>query len=60
MNLKIGITFLCDYVSRKLVVSKEHIEGKWITEDEIDNYNYIWPAMRRMIKKGFWYYGLLN
>ena len=44
----------------EIVLSKEHTEGRWITEGEIDDYDYIWPVMRRMIKKGFWYNGLLG
>ncbi|MCK4540331.1 NUDIX hydrolase [Candidatus Parcubacteria bacterium] len=45
---------------KKIVLSTEHAQCKWINKSEIDDYNYIWPAMNRMIKKGFWYYGLLR
>ncbi|MFH1661482.1 MAG: NUDIX domain-containing protein [Candidatus Falkowbacteria bacterium] len=42
-----------------IVLSDEHTNGKWISESEIEEYDYIWPAMDRMIKNGFWYYNLL-
>ena len=34
-------------------LSKEHIELKWIEEDEIKNFNFCWKKMPEMIKKGF-------
>ena len=37
-------------------LSDEHVDGKWITEEEIDQHKFIWPEMRRMIKKGFEYH----
>lgn len=40
----------------EIVISPEHAQGKWISEEEIDDYKYIWPAMARMIKKAFLYY----
>ncbi len=43
----------------EFTLSTEHVRGKWISESEIDDYEYIWPAMNRMIKKGFWYHDLL-
>ena len=48
------------YTNKDVVISQEHTQGKWITESEVDDYKYIWPAMNRMIKRGFWYYNLLN
>ncbi len=43
------------YTDEKIKISSEHTRGKWINEEEVDDYEYIWPAMKRMIKKGFWY-----
>ena len=48
------------YTNEELIISSEHTRGKWISESEIDNYEYIWPAMNRMIKKGFWYNKILG
>lgn len=48
------------YTDDDIKISNEHTQGKWICENEIDDYIYIWPAMNRMIKKGFWYHKLLN
>ncbi len=35
------------------VLSDEHSEFKWISEDEIDDYEFLWPLMKKSIKKGF-------
>lgn len=31
----------------------EHTRLGWINEDEIDQHEFVWPAMSRMIKNGF-------
>jgi len=43
----------------EIKISAEHTKGKWIKEEDVDDYDYIWPSMSRMIKKGFWYNKLL-
>ena len=35
------------------ILSDEHSEFKWISEGEIDDYDYLWPSMNGAIKKGF-------
>jgi len=40
-EFKIGITFLCDYVSGELELSPEHEEYKWIQPEEFGNYKSI-------------------
>ncbi|MDP2736244.1 MAG: NUDIX domain-containing protein [bacterium] len=37
----------------EIKLSDEHTSLKWIKEDEIDQYTFVWPAMNRMIKNGF-------
>ncbi|MDO8668309.1 MAG: NUDIX domain-containing protein [bacterium] len=37
----------------KIQLSDEHTSLKWIKEDEIDQYEFVWPSMGRMIKNGF-------
>ena len=37
----------------EIKLSHEHKSLKWIKENEIDKYKFVWPAMRRMIKNGF-------
>lgn len=46
--------------AEEIILSNEHVQGKWISESDIDDYKYIWPAMNRMIKRGFWYIKVLN
>ncbi|MEK7067740.1 MAG: NUDIX domain-containing protein, partial [Patescibacteria group bacterium] len=43
-----------------ITLSFEHASCRWIIEDEVDNFRYIWPPMARMIKNGFKYYKLLQ
>ncbi|MFZ2188600.1 MAG: NUDIX domain-containing protein [Candidatus Moraniibacteriota bacterium] len=33
-EFKIGITFLCDYISGEVILSEEHSEYKWIKPEE--------------------------
>lgn len=40
-------------IEREIKLSHEHIHLKWIKEDEIDQYEFVWPAIDRMIKNGF-------
>ena len=37
----------------EIKLSREHTSLKWIKEDEIDQYKFVWPAINRMIKNGF-------
>jgi 8-oxo-dGTP diphosphatase len=37
----------------EITLSNEHVKLTWITEDEINNYQYCWPKMSEMIKRGF-------
>ncbi|PJA46431.1 hypothetical protein CO174_00250 [Candidatus Uhrbacteria bacterium CG_4_9_14_3_um_filter_50_9] len=34
-------------------LSFEHLQYKWITQEEINDYNYIWPCTAEMLRKGF-------
>ena len=38
-----------------IVISDEHTNHLWITEEEVDKYKFLWPSMGEMIKKGFYY-----
>jgi len=42
--------------SDKIIKSEEHLQFQWISEGEIDNYNFLWPNAKRMLEKGFEYY----
>jgi len=37
----------------EIKISNEHLRFEWITEDEIDDYNFVWPSAKKMLKKGF-------
>jgi|GEM_PF-291034 len=41
-------------------LSDEHMSLKWIEEDEINRYEFVWPDMGRMIKNGFRRYKCKN
>ena len=36
-EFKIGITFVCDYISGEVILSDEHSEYKWIKPEEFKN-----------------------
>jgi len=44
----------------EIKLSDEHLEYKWIKEEEIDKYNFIYPEDNRLFKKAFEYYRLLK
>ncbi len=41
-------------------ISPEHNDMAWVVEDDLDKYDFIWPQAKRMIRRGFEYYRLLN
>lgn len=44
----------------EIKLSDEHLQYKWITEDEIDKYDALWPQYHRFLKKAFSYKRLLE
>ena len=40
----------------EIVLSHEHSQFKWISEEELNNCNFIWENLPRMLKKGFEYH----
>jgi 8-oxo-dGTP diphosphatase len=55
-----GIANLIKANTNKMKLSFEHKQYKWISESELDNYNFIWPNAKRMIINGFKYNKLLK
>ena len=49
-EIKIGITFLCDWISGEVVLSEEHSEHKWIEPGEFMNFESV-PSLHEEIKK---------
>lgn len=48
-----GIVSLIENNEDEIKISPEHSQMKWVTEVELDDYNFLWPACKRMTKKGF-------
>jgi len=48
-----GIANLIKNDEDEIKLSHEHSQLKWATEDELENYDFIWPNAIRMLKKGF-------
>ncbi|MFA6382808.1 MAG: NUDIX domain-containing protein [Parcubacteria group bacterium] len=59
-HAKCNIILLIENDSDEIKISPEHIQLKWIGEDEINNYQFRWDNMERVIKNGFKYHKLLN
>jgi len=55
-----GIASLIKNEKDEITLSDEHLKYKWITENEIDDYNFLWPNAKRMLKKGFERYKYLK
>ncbi|MBU1178410.1 NUDIX hydrolase [Patescibacteria group bacterium] len=61
MNVPIcGIASLIKNDEDKIELSHEHSQFKWVTGDELEDYDFIWLAAARMLKKGFAYKKLLD
>lgn len=50
-----GIARLIKNDNDEIKLSHEHVQMAWISEDEVDDYNFVWPNAKRMIKNGFEY-----
>lgn len=50
-----AIGILINNDSDKLIISKEHLEFKWIIEDEINNYDFIYPQIVALVVATFKY-----
>ena len=55
-----GIANLIRNDNDEVRLSPEHGDMRWIDEEDIDKYKYLWPELRRMIKKGFEKHKMLN
>ncbi|MBT6691190.1 NUDIX hydrolase [Candidatus Parcubacteria bacterium] len=55
-----AIANLIEDTGQEVKISDEHTEVVWASEDDIENYQFIWPKAHQIIKKGFEYYRLLN
>lgn len=55
-----AIAHLIDAPNPEIKISDEHQNYKWIEENELDNYEFLWPEAKRMIRKGFEKYRLKN
>lgn len=41
-------------------LSEEHLQYEWVAEEELVNYNFVWPTASKMIKNAFKYKRLLK
>ncbi len=48
--------FLIQNDSDEIILSNEHNKMEWAMEEELDNYDFLWPNANRMLKKGFLYH----
>ena len=47
------VVYLIDSEQEDFKISFEHTDIKWISENEINDYEYIWTQAPRMLKRGF-------
>jgi 8-oxo-dGTP pyrophosphatase MutT (NUDIX family) len=55
-----GIVLLIENDDSQVKISNEHLQMKWVTPEELTNYNFLWPAAKRMAVKGFEKYNNLK
>ena len=55
-----GIASLIRNDADEIKLSPEHSQFKWVVEDELKDYDFVWPSAVRMLKKGFAYKKLLD
>lgn len=48
-----GIVNLIKNDTDKITLSPEHSQMKWITEKQVDDYEFCWAGLGEMVKKGF-------
>jgi 8-oxo-dGTP pyrophosphatase MutT (NUDIX family) len=51
-----ALAFLIENDNDEIKLSSEHLQARWINSAELDDYYFIWPNAKRMIKKGFDYF----
>ena len=44
-----------DFLDEQIKLSHEHLQFKWVTEEELDELPMLWPNGRRLYKSGFAY-----
>jgi ADP-ribose pyrophosphatase YjhB (NUDIX family) len=49
------VVYLIKNDTDEITLSAEHTQMLWVEESELDNYNFLWPNAKRMLKKGFAY-----
>lgn len=48
-----AVAYLIESDHDDVQLSFEHLQAKWISPDEVDSYDYIWPCAAEMLKRGF-------
>ncbi|MDD2807609.1 MAG: NUDIX hydrolase [Patescibacteria group bacterium] len=47
-----GVAYLIKNDNDQISLSHEHSKMEWVAADDLDNYNFIWPNAKRMLRKG--------
>ncbi len=50
---KCSIARLIKSDQEEITISDEHLQYKWISEEELDSYEFVWPHAKEILKKGF-------
>ena len=60
MKAVCALAFLIENNDAEIKLSSEHLNFKWITENEIKDTNFLWPKANKMVAEGFERYKFLN
>ncbi len=47
-----AVAYLIKNDQDEISLSREHSKTEWVAADNLDNYNFIWPNAKRMLRKG--------
>lgn len=48
-----GLAYLISNDSAEITLSDEHSEYRWVSEAELDSFEFVWSNAKRMIRRGF-------
>ena len=48
-----AVAYLIESDQKEIELSGEHLQAKWVNEDELINYSFLWDCTERFLRKGF-------
>jgi 8-oxo-dGTP pyrophosphatase MutT (NUDIX family) len=55
-----GIVNLIRNDTAEIKLSPEHVQYKWVTREELGDYQFVWPTAVKLLESGFEFNNLIN